>query len=67
MMLNPRKGQRLQVWYNARVRGLMPLHGKVGFVRFATRSRPRNHGIEIDGKLYSIPCGNLRKAEGAGR
>lgn len=61
MMLNPRKGQRVQVWYNKRVCGFMPLHGKIGIVIIVCRGRPRNHGVEIEGRVYSIPCGNLRK------
>ena len=74
MMLNPRLGQRVQVWYKCRS---MPLHGKVGTVTVACRGTPRkcrvmifgklrggprNHGVTIDGQLYVVPCGNLRKA-----
>ena len=58
MMLNPRIGQTVQCWYRVRS---MPLHGLAGIVRVASRSRPRNHGIEIDGTLYVVPCGNVRK------
>lgn len=74
MLLNPRIGQRVQVWYakNSKVfgpnyRDYMPLHGKIGIIVFRSCGKPRNHGVEIDGKFYSIPCGNLRKvADNAG-
>jgi hypothetical protein len=61
MMLNPRRGQRVQVWYRKSVCHLFPLHGKVGVVVFASRGRPRNHCVEIDGRWFAIPCGNLRR------
>jgi len=62
MMANPKPGQRVQVWYARRYAHTMPLHGKIGTVKIANRrGKPRNHGIEIDGVLWVIPCGNLRK------
>lgn len=61
MMLNPRLGQRVQIWYRAAVRFGMPLHGKVGVIKVVSCGKPRNHGVEADGILYSVPCGNLRK------
>lgn len=61
MLLNPRIGQRVQVWYRAGVRDHVPLHGKIGTVVIRSKGRPRNHGIEIDGMIYVVPCGNLRK------
>lgn len=60
MMLNPRRGSVVQVWYRAGVRDHMPLHGQIGVVLIPSRGRPRNHGVEIDGTLYVVPCGNLR-------
>jgi len=62
-MLKPRVGQRVQVWYAKRTRFCAPLHGKVGTVVVVSRGKPRNHGVEIDGKLYVVPCGNLRRPE----
>lgn len=59
MMLNPRLGQCVQCWYRNRA---MPLHGCLAIVRIVSRGKPRNHGVEIDGKLFVVPCGNLRKA-----
>jgi hypothetical protein len=60
MIVNPALGQRVQVWYRAKLAGFMPHHGAVGIVRVASRGRPRNHGIEIAGRLVVVPCGNLR-------
>lgn len=57
MLLNPRKGQRVRCWYADRS---MPLHGRVGVVRVVSRGKPRNHGVIVDGRLYVVPCGNLR-------
>ncbi len=62
MMLNPRLGQRVTVWYRANLRGSMPLHARAGIVRVRSHNKPRNHGVEIDGRVYSVPCGNLRRA-----
>jgi len=59
MMLNPRIGQRVQCWYKNRA---LPLHGKIGIVTVVSRGKPRNHGVTIDGMLYVVPCGNLRRA-----
>lgn len=63
MLLNPRIGQRVKIWYRQGVREHMPLHGKIGQVLIRSRGKPRNHGVEIGGKLYVVPCGNLMKAE----
>lgn len=61
MISNPRKGQRVQVWYNKRIAPVMPLHGKVGTVEIVCKARRcRNHGVVVDGQLYAVPCGNLR-------
>ena len=60
MMLNPRIGSSVQVWYRAGLREHMPLHAATGIVRIASRGKPRNHGIEIRGTIYVVPCGNLR-------
>jgi hypothetical protein len=62
MMLNPRKGQRVQVWYLREKCHLYPLHGKVGTVVYASRGKPRNHCVEVNGQRYSVPCGNLKPA-----
>ena len=62
MLSYPVPGKRVQVWYRAGYRDRMPLHGKTGTVAIRSRGRPRNHGIQIDGRLYVVPCGNLRLA-----
>ncbi len=76
MMANPRIGQRLQVWYATKPKrrgGLvpaefMPHHGKTGTVAIVCRGPgPRNHGIDLDGQIIGIPCGNLRAAPGGAR
>lgn len=64
MMSNPRKGALAQVWYNKRLAPEMPLHGKIGVVKIASKGKPRNHGIEIDGVMWVVPCGNLRPPGG---
>lgn len=61
MLSNPTAGQRVQCWYKHRA---MPLHGKIGTVEIVGRGKPRNHGVMVDGVLYVVPAGNLRKAEG---
>lgn len=60
MMLNPRIGSQVQLWYKNKE---MPLQGRTGTVLVASRRRPRNHGVEIDGRLVVVPCGNLRRPE----
>lgn len=60
MMLNPRQGQQVQVHYAAMAASHMPYHGKIGCVAIVCRGKPRNHGVEIDGQVIAIPCGNLR-------
>lgn len=60
MIANPRPGRVVQIWYNQRVAPTMPLHGKIGIVAIASRGKPRNHGVMVDGVLWVVPCGNLR-------
>jgi hypothetical protein len=62
MLLNPRVGSTVQVWYRADMRW-MPFHARTAVVRIASHGKPRNHGVEIDGRLVVVPCGNLRKWE----
>jgi hypothetical protein len=46
------------------MRDWMPLHGKIGEVEIVCKARKaRNHGVLIDGKVYAVPCGNLRNPE----
>ncbi|HUX01534.1 MAG TPA: hypothetical protein VMY35_11200 [Phycisphaerae bacterium] len=67
MLTNPKPGSLAQVWYRQGVRQHMPLHGKVGEVVAVGQRRPRNHGVSIEGKVYVVPCGNLRRPESTGR
>jgi len=60
MIVNPRKGMTVQIWYNKRVAPTMHLHGKIGTVTIVSRGKPRNHGITIDGQMWVVPCGNIR-------
>jgi hypothetical protein len=62
MLLNPRLGQQVQVWYRAELRW-MPYHGRIGTVVAAGRGKPRNHLLEIDGQRVVVPCGNVRRVE----
>jgi len=71
MLLSPRIGQLVQIWYGQETRTAMPFHGQVGRVVIRCRRRgkhlrngPRNHAVEIDGRLVVVPCGNLRTASG---
>lgn len=59
MLLNPKPGQYVRVWYGRKYAHLMPLHGRTGTVVIISAGRPRNHGILVDNRLYIVPCGNL--------
>lgn len=59
MLSSPRIGQVVQIRYNRRIRGLMPLHGKHGVVIARSRGKPRNHLVSVEGGYHVIPCGNL--------
>ena len=62
MIVYPKQGQPVQIWYKKSLAHWFPLHGKVGTVCVVAKGKgPRNHGILVDGKLYVVPCGNLRK------
>lgn len=65
MMVNPRVGQRVQIWYAKSYCQHMPLHGRIGVVVVANMNgKPRNHGVMVDGQFVVVPCGNLNKCEG---
>ena len=63
MICYPKPGQRVRIRYRAGVREHMPLHDRVGVVVIVGRGKPRNHGVQVDGCLYVVPCGNLIRAE----
>ncbi len=61
MLVYPQVGATVQVWYKRQLADWFPLHGKIGTVLVVAKGKgPRNHGILIDGKLWVVPCGNLR-------
>ena len=66
MLSNPMFGDLVQVWYRPKVRDIMPLHGKFGRVNRRGSGRPRNHEVLIDGEVYVVPAGNLRRAGAEG-
>lgn len=59
MLANPRLNQLVRVRYNPRIQGMMPLQGQLGHVVKASRGKPRNHLVDVNGRLYCVPCGNL--------
>lgn len=61
MMLNPRIGQTVSIRYNRRWAAHMPLHNCIGVVRIASKGKPRNHIVQVNGSLHVVPCGNLFK------
>lgn len=65
MLCYPRPGQIVRIHYGKQWRrDKMPFHDRTGVVRIcARRPGPLNHGIEIDGEIIVIPCGNLMKGE----
>lgn len=61
MIVNPHYNQRVTIRYAKSYAATMPLHGLSGRVVVVGKGKPRNHGVEIDGKVYAVPCGNLIK------
>ena len=35
----------------------------IGTIEIVGRGKPRNHGVMVDGVMYVVPAGNLRKVE----
>jgi len=63
MLINPRLGQKVQVWYRESNRHL-PYHADYGMVVTRSQGKPRNHLIHIFGKnRVVVPCGNLIRFE----
>ena len=61
MISRPRIGQPVQLWYAAGKRSVAPDHAAVGVVEITSPGPgPRNVGVQIDGRLVVVPCGNLR-------
>ena len=65
MISNPTPGQRVTLWYAEAKRRIAPLHGKPGVVfARAAGPGPRNHAVEVEGRLVIVPAGQLRKERG---
>jgi hypothetical protein len=62
MVSNPKPNQRVRIHYRAAMRSMMFLHGMSGVVAVVGKGRPRNHLVEISGRNYVIPAGNLVSA-----
>lgn len=63
MLVNPAVNQRVVIRYAKSYSSTMPLHGLTGTVVVVGKGRPRNHGVNVGGKIYAIPCGNLFKGD----
>jgi hypothetical protein len=62
MLSAPKIGDCAQVWYGSKWRRVCgQLHGRIGVVRVVSKGSPRNHGVEIEGRLIVVPRGHLRK------
>lgn len=61
VLCNPRLNQLVRIRYAAGYAHLMPLHDMIGIIRVVGNGRPRNHGVEVQGRMYAIPAGNLMK------
>lgn len=63
MIVHPKLGQSVMIWYNRRVAPSRPLHGLTGRVVVKAKGPgPRNHGVRMeDGTFCVVPCGNLNK------
>lgn len=59
MLIFGRVGQGVRIHYRKSVAEFQPYHGKVGRLAVVSRGKPRNHGVEIDGRIVVVPCGNL--------
>lgn len=63
MLANPKIGTKVLIRYKKSLADWMPLHNKTGIVAIASKGKPRNHGVMVDGVLWVVPCGNLNKLE----
>lgn len=60
MLLNPRIGQLITIWYRKSNRDL-PYHGQKGQVIITSKGKPRNHLVCTEkGIKIVVPCGNLQ-------
>ena len=61
MLFGPKVGKLVQLWYAKQYAHLWPLHGRIGPLCIVGTGKPRNHGVEIDGRIVVVPTGNLRE------
>lgn len=60
MVSNPQAGDLVIIRYKKALKSWFPLEGKEGVIRIVCKARKcRNHGVEVAGAIYAIPCGNL--------
>ena len=60
MLSSPRIGQEVEIRYGKHLRPFLKhLHERRGTVVIRSNRRPRNHLVQVDGKSYVVPCGNL--------
>jgi hypothetical protein len=59
MLIFGRVGLAVRIHYNAKRAPSMPCHGKVGRLAVVSRGKPRNHGVEVEGRVVVVPCGNV--------
>ena len=64
MIVRPKVGQLVQVWYRKELADFMPYHGQIAHVlRISRGPGPRNHEVSIDGAIVVVPCGNIRRIQ----
>lgn len=63
MLANPRLGQAVRLRYRKGHPAAVLYQDAIGRVVIVCRGRPRNHGIEIEGRIVVVPCGQLFKLE----
>lgn len=61
MLNGARVGDLVRLQYREEIQRCFPLQGRVGVVVIASRGKPRNHGVRINGKVYVTPAGHLVK------
>jgi hypothetical protein len=62
MISRPSRGQLVQCWYRAALRGVATHHGRCGVILAPAKGPgPRNHAVLFpDGTMTFVPSGNLR-------
>lgn len=67
MLSNPKLGTRVILHYAQKWRDVphiyTTLHGRIGTVVARGKGKPRNHAVEIDGVIHSVPSGNLNQCK----